>query len=178
MSVQDNHNRFGVLPEIVMLRRRYSRRLLTGKSMPKFGSNPNLDRAMQVQECLEIKLPDDCKRGTTTNGCSPNGSGMFHVHQKSILLHVGREVLSSLSCMIKSDGVVMGCSTFGQIAGILTNGISFFTVQCKGRVTAPHYKAVPALAVAERGDRWVPITGKWDEPMLNSTDILRRVIRT
>ncbi|CAM9612557.1 unnamed protein product [Ascophyllum nodosum] len=80
--------------------------------------------------------------------------------------------------MIKSDGVVMGCSTFGQIAGILTNGISFFTVQCKGRVTAPHYKAVPALAVAERGDRWVPITGKWDEPMLNSTDILRRVIRT
>ena len=103
---------------------------------------------------------------------------MFRVHQKPILLHVGRDVLSSLSCMIQSDGVVMGCSTFGQIAGILTNGISFFTGKCGGRQTAPHYKAIPALAVAERGHLWVPLTGTWNEPMLNNTDILRRVFVT
>ena len=110
--------------------------------------------------------------------CSPNGSGMFRISQKPILLHVGRDVLSSLSCMIQSDGVVMGCSTFGQIAGILTNGISFFTLECGGRQTQGHYKVLPALAVAERGNLWVPITGTLEGPVLNSTDILRRVLKT
>ncbi|CAM9998318.1 unnamed protein product [Ascophyllum nodosum] len=133
----------------------------------------------QVQECFEIKLPEHCERGATMETCSPNGSGMFRIiSQKPILLHVGRDVLSSLSCMIQSDGVVMGCSTFGQIAGILTNGISFFTLECGGRQTQGHYKVLPALAVAERGNLWVPITGTLDEPVLNSTDILRRVIKT
>ena len=151
--------------------------MLTRRSMPKLRSNPNFDRATQVQECFEIKLSGDCERRATTNACSPNGSGIFRINQRYILLHVGRDVLSSLSCMIQSDGIVMGCSSFGQIAGILTRGISFFNVQCTGRQTAPHYKSIPALAVAERGHRWVPVAGTWSEPMLNSTDILRRVIK-
>ena len=161
-----------------VLRRRDSRSEVTRKQMPKYISNTKFDRETQVQECFEIKLPEDCKqRGSTVDTCSPNGSGMFRIHQRPILLHVGRDVLSGLSCMIQSDGVVMGCSTFGQVAGIFTNGISFFTLGCGGRQTQDHYKALPALAVAERGNLWVPITGTWDGPILNSTDILRRVIK-
>lgn len=65
----------------------------------------------------------------------------------------------------------MGCSTFGQVAGLLTKGIKFFSTDCGGPSTPYQYKTIPPLAVAERGHLWVPVSGSWRDPVLASTDI-------
>lgn len=86
---------------------------------------------------------------------------------KNILLHVGADVQNDLSCMTQADGVVMGCSTFGQVAGILSKGISMFSLNCGGTVTPDQYKSIPPLAVAEMGRLWVPVAGSWRDPVLD-----------
>lgn len=73
--------------------------------------------------------------------------------------------------MIQADGILMGCSTFGHIAGLLSEGISFFSAECAGAMSPVHYKMVPQLAIAEQGHMWVPISGSWRDPALNSTTI-------
>ena len=98
---------------------------------------------------------------------------MFRVVGKTIVLHVSHDVQNAMSCMIQADAVLMGCSTFGQVAGLLTNGISFFSTECDGPKTPFQYKIIPPLAVAERGHLWVPISGSWRDPVLTSTQILR-----
>ena len=97
---------------------------------------------------------------------------MLRVSEKSIVLHVGPDVQNAMSCMIKADAVLMGCSTFGQVAGLLTNGISLFSTDCDGSRTPDQYKTIPPLAVAERGHLWVPVAGSWRDPVLESTEIL------
>ena len=89
-----------------------------------------------------------------------------------IVLHIGPDVRNAMSCMIRADAVLMGCSTFGQVAGLLTKGISLFSTSCDGARTAYQYKTTPPLAVAERGHLWVPIAGSWRNPVLESTEIL------
>lgn len=39
----------------------------------------------------------------------------------------------------------MGCSTFGQVAGLLTKGIKFFSTDCGGPSTPYQYKTIPTL---------------------------------
>lgn len=90
---------------------------------------------------------------------------------KPIILHVGQDVQNAVSCMIKADGVMMGCSTFGQVAGIYTKGISFFSTQCGGSDTPVQYKMVPPLVIAEKGYMWVPIAGSWRDPVNMSTEL-------
>ena len=97
---------------------------------------------------------------------------MFHVSGKPIVLHVGPDVQNAMSCMIQSDAILMGCSTFGQVAGLLTKGISLFSTDCNGPSTPYQYKTIPPLAVAERGHLWVPVAGSWRDPVLESTDLL------
>lgn len=83
---------------------------------------------------------------------------------------MGNDVTNALSCMIQADGLLMGCSTFGQLAGVLNEGgISFFSTGCGGLGTAVQYKMVPPLAVAERGHMWVPVAGSWRDPVLKSS---------
>ena len=94
---------------------------------------------------------------------------------KAIVLHVGA-VENALSCMVQADGVVMGCSTFGQVAGLLSEGISMFSTRCEGFKTPPHYKMMPPLAVAERGHMWVPVAGSWHDPVLKATSIFRAAL--
>lgn len=94
------------------------------------------------------------------------------------MLHVGPDVQNAMSCMIHADGVVMGCSTFGQIAGLLTKGISFFSMQCGGAATPDQYKSIPPMAVAERGYLWVPIAGSWRDPVLASVELFRGALDT
>lgn len=75
--------------------------------------------------------------------------------------------------MIHADGLLMGCSTFGQLAGVLNgDGVSFFSTGCGGVGTSVQYKMVPPLAVAERGRMWVPVEGSWRDPVLRATHIL------
>ena len=74
--------------------------------------------------------------------------------------------------MIQADGVLMGCSTFGQIAGLLTKGVSLFSTQCGGARTPVQYKLIPPLAVAEMGHLWVPVAGSWRDPVLQSPALL------
>lgn len=88
------------------------------------------------------------------------------------MLHVGPDVQNAMSCMIQADAVLMGCSTFGQVAGLLTKGISMFSTDCGGASTPYQYKTIPPLAVAERGRLWVPVVGSWRDPVLTATDIL------
>lgn len=88
------------------------------------------------------------------------------------MLHVGADVQNAMSCMIQADAILMGCSTFGQIAGLLTKGLSFFSTDCGGSNTPDQYKTVPPIAVAERGHLWVPVSGSWRDPVLLSTNLL------
>lgn len=133
----------------------------------------------QVQPCIEAKAPRDCPLNDVQRGCFPERSGIFRLQLEApMVLHVSTDVKNALSCMIHSDGVVMGCSTFGQIAGLLTKGISFFSMGCKGSMTPVQYKTIPPMAVAERGHLWVPLSGSWHNPRLKNTDILRRAIDT
>lgn len=97
---------------------------------------------------------------------------------KNIVLHVGTDVQNDLSCMIQADGVLMGCSTFGHIAGVFTKGISMFSMNCDGEKTPAQYKIIPPLAVAERGHMWVPIGGSWRDPVLTSVSLFRGALET
>lgn len=91
---------------------------------------------------------------------------------KPLYLHIGLDVQNTLSCMIQADGLLMGCSTFGHIAGILNDGgISFFSMECNGWRAPIHYKMIPPLAVAERGYMWVPISGSWRNPVIKAMSI-------
>ncbi|CAM9178418.1 unnamed protein product [Ectocarpus sp. 12 AP-2014] len=132
----------------------------------------------QVEECLAATTPRDCAEKQARSSCIPKRSGIFRIRDKSFVLHVGSDVQNELSCMIQADGVVMGCSTFGQIAGLLTRGISFFSTRCGGERTAAQSKAIPPLAIAERGHLWVPIEGSWHDPVLSSTSIFRAALDT
>ncbi|CAM9214294.1 unnamed protein product [Ectocarpus sp. 8 AP-2014] len=132
----------------------------------------------QIEECLVATTPRDCPDKQAGSSCSPKRSGIFRVRDKSFILHVGSDVQNELSCMIKADGVVMGCSTFGQIAGLLTRGISFFSTRCSGEATPTQYKSIPPVAIAERGHLWVPIEGSWRDPVLSSTSIFRAALDT
>ena len=100
------------------------------------------------------------------------------MEEKPIILHVGHDVGNAMSCMIQSDGVMMGCSAFGQVAGLLTEGIRFFSTQCDGTNTPDQLKGMPPLAIAERGYLWVPISGSWRDPVLVSTEILDGALDT
>lgn len=104
-----------------------------------------------------------------TRKCRPNNTGVFRVRDKPLLLHVGQDVRNAMSCMIQADGLLMGCSTFGQLAGLLNkDGLSFFSMECSGLGTAVQYKMIPPLAVAEGGFMWVPVSGSWRDPVLSS----------
>lgn len=81
-----------------------------------------------------------------------------------------------MSCMIHADGILMGCSTFGHIAGILTKGISFFSMQCHGKRTRDQYRLVPPIALSERGKLWVPVSGSWRNPALWSNGALTEAL--
>lgn len=132
----------------------------------------------QIPECLAAPTPEDCPEKRAGAFCSPTRDGMFRVVGKDIVLHVGPDVQNALSCMIQADGVLMGCSTFGQVAGLLTRGISMFSMECGGESTPEQYKTIPPLAVAERGHLWVPVAGSWRDPSLTSTALFRGALDT
>lgn len=124
---------------------------------------------------MDAKIPEDCpeKRAGAANTCPPARSGTFRVEGKPLFLHVGRDVANTLSCMIQADGLLMGCSTFGQLAGILNrDGISFFSTSCGGLGSPIQDKMIPPLAVAERGRMWVPVAGSWRNPVLRAKPVL------
>lgn len=101
---------------------------------------------LQIQSCSIAEALSDCpekRRGTTE--CQPILSGVFDVQERPIVLHVGLDVQNDLSCMTQADGILMGCSTFGQVAGLVNRGLKFFSVGCRGRKTAPHYKMIPPM---------------------------------
>lgn len=138
----------------------------------------NFDRPIQDPGCLTAEVPDDCPVKRAGHACSPLRSGTFDVIGKPVVLHVGPDVHKALQCMIQADGLLMGCSTFGQIAGILSKGISFFSMRCKGFRTPTQYKTIPPIAVAERGHLWVPVAGSWHDPVLNATETLNNALET
>ncbi|CAM9646251.1 unnamed protein product [Scytosiphon promiscuus] len=127
----------------------------------------------QVEPCLSAVAPDDCWEKTQgAPSCPSPRSGVFRVEGKSLFLHVGLDVENTMSCMIKADGLLMGCSTFGQVAGLYSEGVRFFSVGCEGWMTSPHYKMVPPMAIAEQGSMWVPVSGSWRDPVVYSESIL------
>ncbi|CAM9250414.1 unnamed protein product, partial [Hapterophycus canaliculatus] len=132
----------------------------------------------KIPECLAAPTPLDCPEKRAGAFCSPIRSGIFEVLGKNIVLHVGSDVKNALSCMIQADGVLMGCSTFGQVAGLLTKGISMFSMTCGGTNTPEQYKIIPPIAVAERGRLWVPIAGSWRDPALTSNHLFAGALET
>eukprot|EP00752_Nemacystus_decipiens_P015660 g13975.t1 len=135
-------------------------------------------RMEQIQECSAAPTPDDCPEKQAGRWCSPAHDGIFKIVDKKIVLHVGSDVQNALSCMIHADGILMGCSTFGQMAGVLTKGISMFSVQCDGPRTPAQYKLIPPFALAERGNLWVPVAGSWRDPALISTSLFAGALDT
>lgn len=130
----------------------------------------------QVTACLSAETLDDCPEKHRGSSCSSAHSGTFRVRGKPILLHLHPDVQNAMSCMIQADGVLMGCSTFGQVAGVLTRGISLFSTQCDGPRTPVQYKSIPPLAISEMGHLWVPIGGSWRDPVLTSPALFRRAL--
>lgn len=130
----------------------------------------------QALECWAAPIPDDCPNKRNGFPCTPDRDGVFKVVGKNILLHVGADVQNDLSCMTQADGVLMGCSTFGQVAGILSKGISMFSLHCGGTSTPDQYKSIPPIAVAEMGRLWVPVAGSWRDPVLTSVSLFRRAL--
>lgn len=86
------------------------------------------------------------------------------------------DVQNDLSCMIQADGILMGCSTFGQISGVLNKGIRLFSFGCSGPGTPNHYKMMPPLAIAEKGNMWIPISGSWHNPEIMSQEIFETAL--
>lgn len=131
----------------------------------------------QIQPCLDAETPSDCpEKRAGLQGCKAKRLDIFHLQGKPVVLHVGSDVVKTMSCMIHADGLLMGCSTFGQIAGILNKGISFFSAQCGGQLTPEQYQLIPPMAIAERGDMWVPIAGSWRDPVLQANEIFLRAL--
>eukprot|EP00752_Nemacystus_decipiens_P015076 g13430.t1 len=130
----------------------------------------------KLPECMAAPAPTDCPEKRAGGLCSPERNGIFKVVGKNIVLHVGPDVQNALSCMIHADGVLMGCSTFGQVAGLLTKGISMFSMACGGPGTPEQYKSIPPLAVAEKGHLWVPIAGSWRDPVMMSPTLFRAAL--
>lgn len=126
---------------------------------------------LQIPTCLNAETPDECPEKKWGEPCSAHRSGIFRVQGRPLYLHVGLDVQNAMSCMIQADGLLMGCSTFGHVAGLLTDGISFFSTECEGAMSPVQYKMVPPLAIAEQGHMWVPVAGSWRTPALTSTNI-------
>lgn len=137
-----------------------------------------LERPIQVPGCRTAQVPDDCPEKRAGVSCSPERPGRFDVIGLPLVLHVGPDVLNALSCMIQAEGLLMGCSTFGEIAGIFSKGISLFSMHCSGPRTPAQYKIIPPIAAAERGHLWVPVMGSWHDPVLNSTEIFNGALDT
>lgn len=131
----------------------------------------------QVPPCIVAEIPDDCpEKQAGAAVCKLARSGNFHVAGMHLVLHVSPDVQNAMTCMIQSDAILMGCSTFGQVAGLLSKGISLFSTGCAGNRTPYQYRTVPPLAVAERGYLWVPIAGSWRDPVLESPEIMSNAL--
>ena len=132
----------------------------------------------QIQECNVAEVPIDCpERQLGGNVCYPVVPGEFKVIGKPIMINVSPDVVNVLGCMIVADGIVMGCSAFGALAGILSNGIKMFTTGCSGRLTWIQNKVSPPLAVSELGYMWVPLSGSWETPMLDKPGLFFRALQ-
>lgn len=98
------------------------------------------------------------------------------MRDRLLYLHVGLDTRNDMSCMIQADGVLMGCSTFGQLAGLLSKGIKFFSMQCEGYLTQNQYKLVPPMAISEQGHMWIPVSGSWTNPAIASAVIFEAAL--
>lgn len=78
--------------------------------------------------------------------------------------------------MIQADGILMGCSTFGHVAGLLNKGMKFFSLQCLATLAAPHYKLIPPMAIVEQGYMWIPVSGSWPDPAIASQVIFEATL--
>lgn len=130
----------------------------------------------QVERCVNheknTQAPDDCpEKHAGFDHCRPDRLEIFHVRGRAIILHLGISVAHNLSCLIHADAILLGCSTFGHIAGVLTNGISLFSKACDGEYTPAQYRMVPPLAISELGHMWVPVNGSWRDPVLTADSI-------
>lgn len=133
---------------------------------------------LQVQSCL---AEERCGDGLTAIGvsCGRGVPDTFSVEGRRVVLHLGDDVAKSMSCMIHADGILTGCSTFGQVAGLFTTGLRFFSLGCRGddlQFTPRQYQMLPPFAVSERGDMWVPVRGSWFDPELLSDRLLEAAL--
>lgn len=100
----------------------------------------------QIQSCLMAETPTECpEKEAGALECKPVLPGIFSIRERDIKLHVGLDARNDLTCMIQADAILTGCSAFGQIAGVLSEGVKFFPVGCEGYLTDPHYKMLPPL---------------------------------
>ena len=135
-------------------------------------------RRTQIRACLDAKAPQDCpEKQAGGEFCYPERSGVFHVRGAPVVLNLGADVVNALSCLIAADGIIMGCSAFAIIAGILSNGMRLFSTGCGGPMTWEQNQIAPPLAISERGEMWVPVGGSWRNPYLRTTHILRQALR-
>eukprot|EP00903_Cladosiphon_okamuranus_P008265 g7955.t1 len=132
----------------------------------------------EITRCLEAEVPESClEMDAGALACNPSRSGIFTVRHKPLILHVGHDVQNDLACMIEADAIVMGCSTFGHIAGVLNPGIKLFSISCGGAITTFNYQMMPPMAIVDQGSMWVPVSGSWRNPGLYSRRILDETIR-
>lgn len=133
---------------------------------------------LQVQACHSASPPKDCpEKQAGGDFCYPHPTGIFHVAGEPLVMNVGGNVVHSLTSMISADGVVMGCSALGQLAGILSKGIKMFSVGCEGSMTWEQNKMSPPFAIAELGELWVPMEGSWAGSKMTSVGVFRKALQ-
>lgn len=132
----------------------------------------------QIQACKEAKVPIDCpEKEVGGKVCYPAVSGEFKVVGMPIIINVSPDVVNVFGCMIAADGIAMGCSSFGVLAGILSSGIKMFSDGCSGSLTWIQNKISPPLAVSELGYMWVPLSGSWVTPVLEKPELFSRALQ-
>ena len=152
----------------------FARAVATLSELPK--SPAVVDRVhFLFCRCATVwQLPSPMTARKSERGDSPCVSAppprdrVFHVLDTNIVLHVGEDVASALPGMIQVDSLLMGRSTFHQMARIPSKSISVFSMEGVGENTPRQYGTNPPQAVAERGHLRVPIEGSWRNPALIS----------
>lgn len=99
-------------------------------------------------------IPTDCpEKQVGVSICRLHREGAFPVRGRArpLVLHVGQDVVNTLSCMVQANGSLMGCSTFRQLASLLNDdGSSLFSIACDGPGTGVQHKMMPSLSVDAR----------------------------
>ena len=96
---------------------------------------------------MKATSPGECpEKDAGVPSCYPTRSGIFAADGREMDLHVGRDMQNDISCMANANGVLMGCSTFDQVADTRGTQSDAFT-----RITDAFTRLTTSWCIVDRG---------------------------